>query len=267
MKKIIKEIIKSSLKKFNLEVREINKGSRLIPIEFNQNDIDVFDYVTKHQLTMASKARLISTIIACKHAVLAEINGDFVETGVWRGGNALAAKMIFENYKSKKEVYLFDTFQGMTRAPTEIDLKNRQRQMWKKAPVKRFNENLKKSQSDWAFVSIEDVKNNFINAKVDLKGVNFIKGDVIETLKLNENIPNNICVLRLDTNFYESTKMEIETLYPRLELGGSLLLDDYGSWEGSQKAVDDYFNSLSNKKRPLMGFVDAAGRSIIKVRF
>jgi O-methyltransferase len=266
MKKIIKENIVSLLKKFNLEVREINKGSQVIPLEFNQNDIDVFDYVVEHELTMVSKARLISTMIACKHAVLAEINGAFVETGVWRGGVALAAKMIFENYKSKKEVYLFDTFQGMTRSPTEIDVKNRARQMWKKNPVKRFNENLKKNQSDWAFASIEDVRSNFINAKVDLKGVNFIKGDVVETLKLNENIPNNICVLRLDTNFYESTKMEIETLYPRLELGGSLLLDDYGSWEGSKKATDDYLNSLSNKKRPLMSFVDAAGRSLIKVR-
>ena len=221
MKKIIKKIIKSSLKKFNLEIIKINERSREIPIEFNQNDIDIFDYVIENQLTMVSQSRLISTMIACKHAVLAEINGDFVETGVWRGGNALAAKMIFENYKSKKEVYLFDTFQGMTRAPTEFDIKDRQRDTWKIDSFKRFNENLKNNQSDWAFASIDDVKNNFNNAKIDLEGVNFIKGDVIETLKLNENIPNNICVLRLDTNFYESTKMEIKTLYPRLAMGGS----------------------------------------------
>ena len=57
-----------------------------------------------------------------------------------------------------------------------------------------------------------------------------------------QNLPDKIAILRLDTDFYESTKAELETLYPRLSPGGELIVDDYGEWAGARKAVDEYFS-------------------------
>jgi hypothetical protein len=90
--------------------------------------------------------------------------------------------------------------------------------------------------------------------------VRFVKGDVAETLNTNE-IPESICLLRLDTDFYESTKKEMEVLYPRLSDKGILILDDYASWTGARQAVDEYFKAHNLK--PLMHVTDSA-RAIIK---
>ena len=71
--------------------------------------------------------------------------------------------------------------------------------------------------------------------------VQLIMGKVEDTLLKKENLPESISVLRLDTDWYESTKIELEVLYPRLVKGGILIVDDYGMWNGSRRAVDEYF--------------------------
>ena len=81
-----------------------------------------------------------------------------------------------------------------------------------------------------------------------------------ETLKNGENLPNKISILRLDTDFYESTKIELKYLYPLLVEGGILIIDDYGSWLGSKKATDEYFSNKIN----FMHFIDHSARMIIK---
>ena len=63
-------------------------------------------------------------------------------------------------------------------------------------------------------------------------------------------------MLRLDTDFYESTKVELEHLYPKIEKGGIIIIDDYGHWNGCKKAVDDYF---SNKKNIYFNYIDYSG--------
>ena len=68
-----------------------------------------------------------------------------------------------------------------------------------------------------------------------------IKGEVEKTLKISENLPTKISLLRLDTDWYESTKIELEALFPLLSKNGILIIDDYGYWKGSKKAVDEYF--------------------------
>lgn len=60
-------------------------------------------------------------------------------------------------------------------------------------------------------------------------------------------MPDKIALLRLDTDFYESTAHELRYLYPRLTLGGVLICDDYNFWEGARKAIDDYFEKEHNK--------------------
>lgn len=209
---------------------------------------------------MGSRERLIATIKACKHAVLAQIDGDFVECGVWRGGNSIAAKLTFENYGSDKKVWLFDTFTGMT-PPTEADTTRFSDQ----TAEERFQEAQRASYNDWCFASLADVRANFEAAGADLSGVRFVVGDVTHTMADKQNLPQAISVLRLDTDFYVSTKTELEVLYPRLSVGGSLLIDDFGHWDGARRAVEEYFDALPAGSRPLLHFTDYSGRMGVKV--
>jgi O-methyltransferase len=91
----------------------------------------------------------------------------------------------------------------------------------------------------------------------------FIQGDVAVTLEVPNNLPEGIAVLRLDTDWYESTKKELEILYPRLSVGGVLLVDDYGHWVGAREAVDEYFKRHNN--RPFLVYNDNTGRAGVKV--
>ena len=79
--------------------------------------------------------------------------------------------------------------------------------------------------------------------------IHFVRGPVEETLPAGA--PDEIALLRLDTDWYESTRHELEHLYPRLAAGGVLLVDDYGHWEGARKAVDEYF--ADHGDRPAAG--------------
>ena len=89
----------------------------------------------------------------------------------------------------------------------------------------------------------------------------FIQGKVEDTLKTN--IPEKIALLRLDTDWYESTRMEMETLFPKLVKGGVLVIDDYGHWQGARKAIDEYL--ASHNIRILLNRIDYTGRIAVKV--
>ena len=231
-----------------------------LPVEFDKADVEIIDYVMTNKLTKTSTERVVATINACKHAVIAQIEGDFVECGVWRGGNAIVAKKTFERLGSDKRVYLFDTFTGMT-APGDHD-----KTAYNPTPAdERYRDASRDGYSNWNYASLEDVKANLANAGVDGSGLRFIEGDVLQTLVIEENLPAHVSVLRLDTDWYESTKVELERLYPRLSIGGSILIDDYGHWEGARKAVDEYFSKMEAERRPLLHYTDYTGRMGVKV--
>lgn len=230
------------------------------PVEFSPADRDVLNYVIDRRLTMASRERVIATINACKHAVEAGIEGDFVECGVWRGGNSIAAKLTFEHYGSDKKVLLFDTFAGMT-APSALDTTS----FSSASTIDKFKQSQTGEHNEWCFASLEDVRANFEQAGAALSGVSFIRGDVTQTLADKVNLPARICVLRLDTDFYDSTKAELEALYPLLSIGGSLLIDDFGHWDGARRAVEEYLSALPPQRRPLLHFTDYTGRMGVKV--
>lgn len=185
------------------------------------------------------------------------IPGDFVECGVWRGGNGILAKKVFEHLGSNKNVWMFDTFEGMT-APTSVDVAAKTQL----SAEGHFLDSQKDTHNEWCFASLDDVQKNCADAGLNVNSFKFIKGDVCETLKTPKNIPAEISVLRLDTDWYESTKAELEVLYPRLSDKGVLIIDDYGHWEGAKKAVDEYFSSQDYK--PLFNVIDRTGRSAIK---
>ena len=96
----------------------------------------------------------------------------------------------------------------------------------------------------------------------DRPGWRFVEGDVAQTL--HQSAPETIALLRLDTDWYESTRLGLEVFYPRLSVGGVCILDDYGHWQGARKAVDEYFGGQSY--RPFMHPIDFSGRLFIKTR-
>ena len=91
------------------------------------------------------------------------------------------------------------------------------------------------------FTVSEVISNINQHDKFDEKKYQLIKGDIIETLDDEKNIPDKISFLRMDTDIYKTTKKQLEKLYPKLSIGGILHIDDYGICPGVKKAVDEYF--------------------------
>lgn len=226
------------------------------PVEALPQEASIIQYVMSKGLTMVSYERLWTTLMACRHVAQNNIQGDFVECGVWRGGNALVAAEVFRLYGIKKNVWLFDTFKGMTE-PNDFDQSAASGQ----SAFERFNASQRDAHNEWCYASLIDVKKNFEERGLLTDNVFFIEGDVRETLN-GPLLPESIAVLRLDTDFYDSTKKELEVLYPRLIIGGALIIDDYGHWAGSRKATDEYFSACGN--RPFLNFSDYSGRFGIK---
>ena len=184
----------------------------------------------KEKLSMSSIEAVWAAIQSTKYIVKNNIKGDFVECGVWRGGIPLAIAMVLKDLNSKKKVYLFDTYEGMTE-PSKFDLDYRG-----KSAAQKFKRLNRDTHNEWCFASLEDVKSHFHKIGL-IDNVRFIKGDVCQTLKEKDNLPKEISLLRLNTDWYESTKVEMDILYPLLSIDGVLLLDTYGHWEGQEKLL------------------------------
>ncbi|MEP7242295.1 MAG: TylF/MycF/NovP-related O-methyltransferase [Gammaproteobacteria bacterium] len=228
---------------------------RRFPVEISDADKAIFEYVRNGKMSTSSDERLYATIMACRHVVEKKIAGDFVECGVWRGGNSIIAASVFKTLAAARSLWLFDTFAGMTE-PTQFDVNFR----GEVADIK-FGQTQQNDHNDWCFAPIEEVRANFSNAGLLGESVRFVKGDVARTLSGSEPLPERISVLRLDTDWYESTKVELEVLYPRLTPGGILIIDDYGHWGGARKAVDEYF---ANGARPFLQYIDHTARIGVK---
>jgi hypothetical protein len=226
------------------------------PVEFDEGDRRIVGRVIERKLSMTGRERLFATLLACRHVAMAGIGGDFVECGVWRGGNSLIAADVFARLAKTAKVHLFDTFAGMTE-PTEHDYTNADGA----SARGRYEKDSRGTHNEWCYASLEDVQNNFREAGLLGDAVRFVKGDVLKTLAEESNLPARISVLRLDTDWYESTRMELEILWPLLEPGGILMVDDYGHWGGAKKAVDEFF---ACRAKPFFQYIDYTGRLAIK---
>jgi hypothetical protein len=159
-----------------------------------------------------------------------------------------------------RDVYLCDTFTGMTE-PTREDTS-----AFDPPAVSTFDRARATGQRAWGSLfsdevfGLEQVETLITDTGYPPDRLHFVVGPVEETLP--EQAPEEIAVLRLDTDWYASTKHELETLYPRLSSGGVLIIDDYGHWEGSRQAFDEYFADVGG--RPLLGRTDYTGRLGIK---
>jgi len=120
----------------------------------------------------------------------------------------------------------------------------------------------KETHNEWCYASLADVRRTFSDLNLLGSNIEFVEGDVVETLKNELNSPATISVLRLDTDWHESTRAELAVLYPRLSPGGVMIIDDYGHWGGAKKAVDE---DVENRPRPLLQYTDYTGRMGVKL--
>jgi hypothetical protein len=207
--------------------------------------------------TMTSVSRLFSVIEAVRYIAHAGIEGDIVECGVWRGGSMIAAALtLLECGLRSRELHLFDTYEGMS-PPTENDVDFHGRDAGKLLTLADREE----QASIWCNAPIDQVRAALSSTGYDPSRMHFIEGKVEDTLP--GRAPRTIALLRLDTDWYESTRHELEHLYPRLTRGGVLIIDDYGHWAGCRKAVDEYVKR--NDLKLLLNRVDYTGRIAVKI--
>lgn len=221
---------------------------------FSELELEIFERVAP--FTMTSKARLAGVIDAVQYIVANQIPGDIVECGVWRGGSMMAAALMLKKLgDTSRKLHLFDTFEGMP-PPSGFDLAYDGR-----AAQEILDQTTRKEGPGvWAIASFEDVRKNLMGIGYPQENLRFVQGKVEDTLP--QNAPASIALLRLDTDWYESTQHEMLHLYPRLSNRGVLIIDDYGHWQGSRKAVDEYF--LKQSRRPFLHRLDYTGRLAIK---
>jgi len=222
---------------------------------FDEDVVKIFTQVS--DFTMTGIERVNSLIKSVYYLQDNSIEGDIVECGVWRGGSIMASILALQNKnKTDVKIWLYDTFEGMSE-PTKEDVDYLERDGNKL--LKEHNES-KESSSVWAIAFLEEVKSNISSLGYDIDKVSFIKGKVEETIP--NNLPEKISLLRLDTDWYESTKHELEHLFPKLSRGGVLIIDDYGHWKGSRKACDEYFTE--NNLKPFLHRIDQTGIVMVK---
>jgi hypothetical protein len=218
-------------------------------VEATRADLEIIKSV--FPFTMTSKERIWALINAVGYTLRANLPGDYVECGVWRGGSSMAmALKLLQQGMTNRPIWLYDTFCGMT-APVEWD---------KEARSGRSAHEIYLKDEVRCVARLDEVKQNLISTGYPSGSLNFVQGDIQVTL--THTIPENIALLRLDTDWYESTKLEMEVLFPRLSSGGVCIVDDYGHWEGARKAVEEYLTS--NRLSVLLNRIDDTGRIFVK---
>lgn len=251
-KKILHKVIN------NLGYDLVKPDKRLVvdglPADFDKATLDTYQKVKP--FTMTTPERIASLCNAVNYLVKNNIQGDFVECGVWRGGSTMAAiDTLIKQGDTSREIYLYDTFEGMSE-PTEHD-----KVFTGTAADELMNSSDKMdATSVWCYSALEEVQNNVGSLKYPSSKIHYVKGKVEDTIP--QTMPGKIALLRLDTDWYESTAHELKHLYPLLVPGGVIIIDDYGHWEGARKAVDEY---IADRKLPLLlNRIDYTGRIGIK---
>lgn len=226
--KIIKGKFKSLIIKFlNLYFCLINKSEICHTIKqcnnLNINTSTVYD--------------LWVNFFCLKKIINNKIEGDIVECGIWKGISIVFFSKILDLKKIKeKKIFGYDTFEGFPK-PGQKDVTKEGTLMRSTFEKKKINED----SSDWNYCSLADAQRNIENNTINSNNIILIKGKVENTLKDEYNIPKKISILKLDTCLYESTKLELEVLFPRIQKGGILIVDNYVNFKGVQDAVKEYF--------------------------
>ncbi len=212
-------------------------------------------YELYRPFTMTSLERMYALYKAIEHAVARGIDGDVVECGVWKGGTAmLMASALADFGQTDRLIYLYDTYEGMV-DPTGEDVDYDD-----VTPRQRLNRLNMTSFGEWCCAPLDEVRSNMARTAYPIDRFVFVKGRVEQTIP--RVLPEAICLLHLDTDWYASTRHELRHLYPLLGHGGALSIDDYGHWRGCRRAVDEYFQE--NNVNMFLSRTDYTGRIGVK---
>jgi hypothetical protein len=211
--------------------------------------------------SIAGVPRTQALIDGVRYAVARDVPGAFAECGVWRGGSVLAMILTLQELGvTDRDIHLYDTFEGMTE-PTEHDtspVEPPALETWKRAQDRDARPWSEFFQPD--VFNEEGVRELLLSTGYPESRLHLVRGPVEATLPAQA--PQRLALLRLDTDWYESTRHELVHLYPRLSAGGVLIVDDYGHWEGCRRAVDEYF--AAGAPPVLLTRIDYTGRIAIK---
>lgn len=233
-----------------------SSGVTIYPNDFSSLSKEICETVKPYTMTCAE--RINALVNSVEYIVQNDIEGAFVECGVWKGGSAMAiALTLIRLEQINREIYLYDTFAGMTE-PKEVDVSvdgDIANSTYTKAK-------LSEDVSGWCLSTLDEVQSNLASTGYPAQQIHYVKGKVEDTVP--GVLPASIALLRLDTDWYESTRHEMHHMFPRLQKHGVLIIDDYGYWKGSKKAVDEYIKE--NKIRILLNRIDFAGGARIAVK-
>lgn len=250
---------------FNLFSLEIKKSLKQNPISFSSKYEDKLNFDRWHSICSAeslnvSRQRFLSLYQSVKHIYENNVSGDLVECGVFRGGSSMMMAFCMKNFQKKnqkKKLWMYDTYEGMTN-PNKYDVNI----LSEKANLELDKTKKIKNKKDmWAYSPLESVSQNIKKTKLNKSQYCFVKGAVEKTLKHTK--PKKIALLRLDTDFYSSTRSELEYLYDLVESKGIIIIDDYGHWQGCKKAVNFFFK---NKKNIFFQYIDYSALIGIKLK-
>jgi O-methyltransferase len=221
-------------------------------IPFDPETQVVWDRVRSRTMTNIERIDALREAIEYIHAN--SIPGDIVECGVWRGGSMMAVALTLLRIGGNKRLWLYDTFSGMT-PPGIVD-----RDFQGRAAEDLLAAEDPETGHIWCKSSLSGVRTAMAETGYPTELIEFVAGSVENTIPLRA--PKSISLLRLDTDWFESTYHELRHLWPRLADGGVLIIDDYGYWAGARRAVHQYFDEVG--VRPFLHRIDGNGRLVLK---
>lgn len=230
-------------------VRIPNRGNT-VPWDMDQEFAGIFEKTLPYSMT--STANRYALYKAIQYLKKHQIPGDIVECGVWRGGSSMiAALTLLALGDTTRRLWLYDTFEGTTE-PGEMDVR-----VYDEKEAHRIWQQWNRTHADrWLSSPLDEVKANMASTGYPAEHLIYVQGKVEDTIPAN--MPTQIALLRLDTDWYQSTYHELRHLFPRLSKYGILIIDDYGWWRGSREATDQYVQE--NNVQIFLNRVDASCR-------
>jgi hypothetical protein len=249
----LKGYVRHALRRRGYELVRRNGAGRADELmDISALELEIYQQIKPY--TMTSVEKVMGLVRAVQYVVKNRIPGDFVECGVWRGGSMMTVALALRSLgETDRDLYLYDTFTGMP-PPSGHDKRYDGTTASHLIAVGGPNARI------LAYASLEDVQANLGVTGYPAERIHYVQGRVEETIPAT--VSQRIAMLRLDTDWYESTLHELEQLYPRLEKNGVLIIDDYGHWRGSQQATDEYLARLNPV--PFLNRLDYSGRLVIK---
>ena len=248
----MKQLVKKVLARFGWELVHTASRDRAAVADLSAADQAIVTRVAP--FTHTGLDRRAGLVLAVDHIVKQGIPGDIVECGVWRGGSMMAVALaLLARGDTSRQLFLYDTFEGMSE-PTAEDRSHTGESA--RAQLARTA----RGAGVWCEAGLADVQANLWSTGYPRDKMHFIQGKVEDTIPAR--MPGAIALLRLDTDWYESTRHELLHLYPRLVSQGVLVIDDYGHWQGARQAVDEYF--AAGEAHHFLHRVDYTARELIK---